>query len=223
MSDDKEYEIVQEGNDIVRALRNRYPKAFWAVVPEQVVFLLVTNKPRPFGMKKLAKITKVDAAHRTVIKKFANKEVKYIIEIYLNDWTQWGNPRKQWIIAHEIGHIADPEAKGLIQHDTQDFGWLLDAVGIDWWAKDNLPNLLEGDHFPFRQELFDRLHVAGRGDDDAEAMDEGGDSHGGGRWGSFSHVDYRRDTIYNRHPRRSSWLSRILIPIATFFTRRPSP
>lgn len=177
MSEEKEYEVVEEGNQIVRALRERYPDKFRYVVPEQVIVLLITNLPRPFSMKKLAKITKIDAAHRTVIRKYGNREVRYFIEMYLNDWTQWNRARKQWIIAHEIGHITDPESRGLVQHDIQDFGWLIDAVGIDWWEKDNLPELLDGDPFPFRQALFDRLHVRGRGDDDAEGLGDGGDSH----------------------------------------------
>jgi hypothetical protein len=43
---------------------------------------------------------------------------------------------------------------------------------------------LEGERFQFRQELFDRLHVKGEGDDNAEGMDEGGDVHSS-PWGEL--------------------------------------
>lgn len=185
MSDEKEYEIIEEGNTIVKRLRERYPKPFQFVDPSQVIVLGVTNRPRPFTMRRLAKITKIDPAHRTIIKTFGRKDVRFIVEVYCNDWVTWNNARRQWIIAHEIGHIAEPGSKGLVKHDTEDFGWLLDAVGIDWWVKENLPDLLDGNPYPFRQELFDRLHVSGSGDDDAEGREDGGDSHGG-RWGGFT-------------------------------------
>ena len=213
MSDDKEYEILEEGNEIVKRLRERYPKAFWPVVAAQIVVLLITNKPRPWSMKKLAKITKVDAAHRTILKAYAKRDVRYVIEVYNSDWARWNAPRKQWILGHEIGHIADPEAKGLIQHDIQDFGWLIDAVGIDWWAREDLPNLLDGDPFPFRQELFDRLHVRGDGDDDADGREEGGDSHGT-PWGTFASIDANRGI-----KRATSW-SRIWDRIGSVVTKR---
>ena len=178
-SDDKEYEILEDGNAIVKRLRERYAKEFWPVVPDQVVVIGVTNKPRPFTMRKLAKITKVDAAHRTIIRTFGRKDVQFIIEVYCTDWVTWNNARKQWIIAHELAHIGEPGRKGLVNHDCEDWGWLLHSVGVDWWTKDNLPDLLDGTPYPFRQDLFDRLRVVGEGDDEAKGLEEGGDSHGG--------------------------------------------
>lgn len=180
MTEEKEYEIVEEGNAIVKRIKERYPNLFWPVVPDQVIVLGVSNKPRPFSMRKLAKITKIDAAHRTILRAYAKREIKYVIELYLSDWVQWNFPRKQWILAHEIAHIDDPESKSLVQHDIEDFGWILDAVGIDWWSKENLPDILDGDLYPFRQELFDRLR-AKSSNDDVEAIEEGGDSHGSRR------------------------------------------
>ena len=158
MGEEKVYEILEQGNTIVSRLCERYRDKFPYVIPDEVVVLIITNMPRPFSMRKMAKITKVDAAHRTVLKTYARKDVRYIIEVYHSDWVQWSGARCQWIIAHEIGHIGDPKRQGLIQHDIQDWGWLLDAVGIDWWEKDNLPDLLAGEPFPFRDELFRRLH-----------------------------------------------------------------
>jgi hypothetical protein len=218
MPEDREYRILDEGNAIVARLRERYPKAFWPVVPEQVLVLAVTNKPRPFTMKRLAKITKVDAAHRTVIRALGRRDVRYLVELYLTDWTTWNGPRKQWILAHEIGHIDEEGAKGLVKHDVEDWGWLLDSVGIDWWTKDNLPDLLDGDPYPFRQELFDRLRVKGEGDDEAEGRGDGGDSHGN-PWGQCSPVDSRTALRHNVAERGAGCLSRFLARITTYFSR----
>ena len=154
MAEEKEYEVLEEGNEIVASIRQRYPREFCNVVPEQVVVLVITNFPRPFSMKKLAQITKVNPAHRTIIKRYGRKDVRYIIEVYLSDWSQWNPPRKQWIMAHELGHIGSKNRKSLVQHDCQDFNWLLDAVGIMYWSKDNLPDILTGQPFPFKTELF---------------------------------------------------------------------
>jgi len=179
MGEDKEYEVLDEGNEIITQLCKRYKPHFRYVDPEHVVVLAVMNLPRPFSMKKLAKITKIDPAHRTILKRYGRRDVRYIIELYSSDWVQWNLPRKQWIIAHEIGHIAKPESKGLVQHSVEDHAWLLDAVGIEWWNKDNLPNLLEGEPFPFRIGLFYHLHES---DEDGSGVPEGGDSHGGRRF-----------------------------------------
>jgi len=109
-------------------------------------------------MRKLAQITKVNAAHRTIIKKYGQIDVKYLIEVYLNDWTQWDATRKQWILAHEIGHVPKEDGKTLINHSVEDHAWLLDAVGVEWWSKENLPDLLSGNPFPFERKFFYHMH-----------------------------------------------------------------
>lgn len=162
MSDEKEYDVLEEGNEIVARIRERYPREFCNVVPEQIVVLVITNLPRPFSMKKLAQITKINPAHRTIIRRYGRKEIKYLIEVYASDWVTWNNPRKQWILAHELGHIGNKNRKGLLQHDCQDFNWLLDAVGIMYWSRDNLPDILTGQPFPFRQELFTMSNEEGQ-------------------------------------------------------------
>ena len=185
VNNDKEYIIIEDGNAIIKLLKERYPKCFWTVDPNQVIVLGVSNKPRPFSQKKLAKITKIDSAHKTIIRTFCRKDIQYIIEIYCTDWIQWNNARRQWIIAHEIGHIDAPGTRGLVKHDVEDWGWLLDSVGIDWWGKENLPDLLDGPVYHFRQELFDRIRSS-VADDDVEALGDGGDSHGS-NWGANAH------------------------------------
>jgi hypothetical protein len=170
MADDKEYEILAEGNEIVKSLKEKYPKILWAVVPENIVVLAVTNKPRPWGMKKLAVIRLVSPAMRTVIKSFGKKHLTHVIEVYISDYHAWGDSRKQVILFHELLHVAKPEKKTLLPHDIEEFGMLIDAFGIDYWLDESLPNLLSGDPFPFKQELADRLHSSGSEDDDGDLI-----------------------------------------------------
>lgn len=168
MGEDKQYMIIDEGNEIIKLLRERYPKCFWPVNPEDVIVLGVTNLPRPFSQLKLAQITKVDGVYRTVIRAFSRKDIQYIVEIYCSDWTNWSDARRQWILAHEISHIGSPLKKGLVNHDVEDFGWIIDAVGIDWYERDDLPELIGKDDFELKEHLFNRLHTDGEEEDKSE-------------------------------------------------------
>jgi predicted metallopeptidase len=159
MAEEKCYEILDDGNKLIAKLQQKYPKILWAVIPDQVIVLGVTNKERPKSSKKLAMIRKVSPAMRTVIRTFGHKEVKQVIEVYCSDWNKWSNPRRQVIIFHELLHVAQEDlSKGLIKHDLEDFAGLVDFFGVDYWEKENLPDMLEGEPLPFREELFARLH-----------------------------------------------------------------
>jgi hypothetical protein len=157
--EEKEYAILDEGNEMVAQLQKRYEKILWAVIPEQVVVLGVTNKERPKTMRKLATITRINAAHRAIIKHLRGK-VKFFIALYCSDWVAWSNPRRQWILLHELLHIPEQdEMSGLIKHDVEDWGLLIDAAGIDWFNKESLPDLLVGEMYPFKESLALRLHL----------------------------------------------------------------
>jgi len=168
LGEDKEYMIIDEGNDIIKQIRERYPMCFWPVEPANIVVLGVTNKPRPFSQLKLATITKIDPAHRTLIRSFCSKDIQYMIEVYCNDWTSWNDARRQWILAHEISHIGSPVRKGLVKHDLEDFSWIIDSVGIDWFERDDLPELLGKENFELKEHLFNRLHSDGEDEDKSE-------------------------------------------------------
>ncbi len=158
MAEDKEYIIIDEGNSIVTALSQKYPKELFAVDPERVIVLGISNKERPSRMKKLAMIHMISSAMKTIIRSLAQKEVEFYIEIYCSDFLTWNDTRRQWIIFHELIHVPRQGKSSLIQHDTEDFAGILDAVGVDWWSRDDLPNLLSEEPFQFRNALFSRLH-----------------------------------------------------------------
>jgi predicted metallopeptidase len=173
MGEEKEYDLLVEGNQMVAALCQKYPKILWAVNPEQVVVLGITNKERPKKMKKLATIRLISPAMKTILRAFGRKDIRFYIEVYAQDFSAWSNQRRQVILLHEILHISAPDERSLVRHDTEDFSLLLDAFGIDYWQKESLPDLLVGDAFPFRQELADRLHIK-------EVSEKSNDDHSDG-------------------------------------------
>ena len=168
MAEDKKYDVLNEAHDIIKKLKERYPKIMWAVIPEEIIVLGVTNKERPKTMKKLAVIHKINPAERTIMQFVTRKDMRFYVELYCSDWTNWATPRRAGILMHELAHIAGPDEKGLIQHDCQDFAFMIDAFGVDWPSKEALPNLLEGDPFPFKEELVTRLHMKEEYEDDPE-------------------------------------------------------
>jgi len=172
--EEKEYSVVEEASEIVVKLQQRYPKVLWAVIPEQVVVLGVTNKERPKTMRKLAKITRITPAYKALIRQLRGK-VKYFIEVYFSDWHAWSNARRQWVIFHELVHIPGPDESGLVKHDVEDFELVLDAVGLSWFERESLPDLLDGELFPFKESLSVRLHLKPENEQDGSAPEENPD------------------------------------------------
>ena len=156
-AEEKEYTVIQEANDIVAGLKERYPRHLWPVIPDEITVLGITNKDRPRGMRKVAWIKKIEPEMRAVLG-WLNSGLKYYIEVYCSDYTSWGTPRKQWIMFHELLHVPGPMDNGLIKHDIEDFAVMVET-GWDWFEREHLPNLMDGDPFPFKQGLVDKLHT----------------------------------------------------------------
>jgi len=172
MAEEKSYEILPEAHEIVKKLQERYPKILWAIVPEEYIVLGVSNKERPKTMKKLATINKLKPSIRTILHHIGKTDVRFYIEVYCSDWQNWGIPRRAAILMHELAHVKGPDEIGLIQHDCQDFAFMVDGLGVDWPSKEALPNLLEGDPFPFKEELATRLHLKDEYENDPDGGGE---------------------------------------------------
>jgi len=143
MQIEKTYSKVDEAKEIIIKLCEKYPDVFWTVVPATVEVLGIDNKTRTKDNTTLAKIIPVKGAEKAVMKMF-NVPVRYIIELYWEDWNKWAVPMRQWVIAHELEHIPVKVGE-TVQHDCKDFNIILDKVGINWTLSKDLPNLLEED------------------------------------------------------------------------------
>lgn len=156
-SEEKAYEVVQEGSDLILRLKDRYPKIVWTVKPEEVIVLAVSNKDRPDSQERLAMICKLGPAEKKLLA-IASSGIKYYIEVYMSDWIQWPPPRKQLILLHELAHVPAPWEKSLVKHDIEDFAFIVDKFGVRWWNRNDLPDLLSGTPVDFNMDYVDSLH-----------------------------------------------------------------
>lgn len=69
----------------------------------------------------------------------------YCIMIYKNEWDELYPVRKEWMLFDALLRIHPANNGSLRQPDVNDFGIILEYLGIYWRNKDNLPSLLQGD------------------------------------------------------------------------------
>jgi len=67
---------------------------------------------------------------------------RYIIELYWSDWHLWTKAQKVAVIFHELLH-QDCEIGKIVKHDVEDFRMMVSKLGVDWFNKSDLPDLLE--------------------------------------------------------------------------------
>jgi predicted metallopeptidase len=170
--EEKEYEVMDDANAIIKQLAERYPEVLWAVKPDEIVVMGVTNKEAPKGNRTKAKITRIPPLYKALINYVGDTDVKYMIEVYCSEYGSWSAAQKQGVLFHEMLHIPRPDEKGLLKHDVEDQAVVLDALGIDWFRRSDLPSLLEGDPIPFRKDLALRLHNLEKNEDSPNIPNE---------------------------------------------------
>jgi hypothetical protein len=137
---DKTYSRIKDAEDMVKQLCEKQPEVLWCVRPDIVGVLGVENKERSKKNTTLAKIKPIKAEERTLFQD-NNIPTRYIISLYWSDWREWSTRKKQWILFHELLHIAADVGK-TISHDSEDFKIILDKVGVNWTESDTLPDLI---------------------------------------------------------------------------------
>lgn len=164
--EEKEFAVVKEGQETIEKLKERYPDELWAINPSEILVLGVTNKERPKKQRKLAYIRIIKGAMKAILEEH-QIGVKFYIELHFSDWQIWSNPRRQWVLFHELVHIGAPDDSGLVHHDVEDFAGIVDYHGTAlWWEKDSLPDMLNDDPIEFDKTLFERLHIRDEDDED---------------------------------------------------------
>ena len=137
---EKIYEEVTEARKIVQDLCSEYPDEMWAIRPDTIITLGVSNKERPKGSTKLASIRPLKGATKALMQ-INNVGVRYLIELYWSDWNKWTEAQKNAVIFHELLHV-DNEIGKTVKHDIEDFRMMVDKLGVDWFNDTDLPNLL---------------------------------------------------------------------------------
>lgn len=138
---EKTYEVVTEAEEIIKQLKEQYPDELWAIRPEIMTVLGVTNKDRPKNSKKLATVKSIKGTTKALM--LLNRvDTRYVIEIYWTDWNAWSKAQKESVIFHELLH-PDYEIGKLVKHDIEDFHIMIDKLGCDWFNDPKLPSLLD--------------------------------------------------------------------------------
>ena len=90
---EKIYEEVVEARQIIKDLCEKYPEVLWAVRPDTIITLGVTNKERPKSSKKLASIRPLKGATKALMQ-INNVNVRYLIEMFWSDWNEWSKAQQ---------------------------------------------------------------------------------------------------------------------------------
>ena len=83
-----------------------------------------------------------------------NVPVRHVVEVYADEWNNWREPFRQWILANLLLEIT-PDADKKNRPDCVGFKVLLEVSGVDWTKGfgENLPNLLLQDNVVFNMDL----------------------------------------------------------------------
>ena len=138
------YSRITEAEEIIKKLCEKYPDVMWAVRPETITCYGIENKEKPKSSNVLAKVKSVKGSEKAIFQE-NNIKARYIIELYWNEYNEWSEKKKQYVLFHELLHVH-PEFGRLIKHDSEDFAILLNTAGVKWVDKVNeLPDLLHDD------------------------------------------------------------------------------
>ena len=137
---EKTYEEVVEAREIIKALCEKYPDEMWAVRPEIVTVLGVSNKERPESSDKLAVCKPIKGVSKTVMQ-MNNIGTRYVLELFWSDWNKWTPAQKVSKIFQKLLHI-DHEIGKTVKYDIEDFRIMVDKLEVDWFDNPDLPNLL---------------------------------------------------------------------------------
>ena len=149
MSEEAVYSKIQEANELIVALQTKYPDLFWAIRPDNIAVMGIENKTRSDKAKAkspfYAKLVSIKGSEKTIMQ-LNNVDTRYIIEMYWDEWRDWKESRKQWILADQILRIS-PDIGKTVQYDCSGFKVLLDKIGVtalsDYTA--DLPNMIISD------------------------------------------------------------------------------
>ena len=71
-----------------------------------------------------------------------NPDVIYIIAVYYkSDWDNLTDPQRVALVMHQLLHISEKFDGGIVNHDVQDWGILVDSFGADYLSNKDLPDL----------------------------------------------------------------------------------
>jgi len=133
------YERLEEMDQIVTSLKEKYPDVFFAVNTSEIGCYCLVNKPRPDSKPEEVIINGASGVFGKI------SPMKYILTAYATDWNCWNAAQRTIHVAKAIKRISvDGEGK-LVRFDEMNHRCFLDTFGLGYEENMEIPNILEED------------------------------------------------------------------------------
>jgi hypothetical protein len=144
---ERTYSVIEEGQEIIKKLVERYPEVLWQVSADRVAVLGIDNK-EPTKRSKDFIVRSAKNTDKAIL--LMNQiKTRFVIETWWSKWNSWSSPRKEWMILNALLRVSVDEGK-LHKPDCVDFKIILDKVSFDWDVEGaTLPSLTIGDPIEF--------------------------------------------------------------------------
>ena len=142
------YSRINDAEEIIQDLCDKYADVFWAVKPEMIIVMGVDNKTRSEAQKKkvpyFTKLKAIKGSEKALLID-NNIPSRYIIETYWDEWNDWKESRKQVMLSNELIKITVDVGK-TNSYDCAGFKILISEFGVNWNVSDtNLKDMLIND------------------------------------------------------------------------------
>jgi hypothetical protein len=137
----KEYEALDEFQDLAKKITDKYPDIFFDVEIDEVRAVAITNKQRPQTRDNLWEIMPV--------KQPVRMDCKYgwYVVVHLSDWDALDERQKKLLVANALCALPEGDDKEgkTVPPDYKDYGLMLRTFGVDYLTNDDSPDILSTD------------------------------------------------------------------------------
>lgn len=137
----KEFEALDEFEDLAKKIAEKYPEVFYEVDVEEIRCVAITNKSKPEKKDSLWEVVPV--------KQPVRMDCKYgwYIIVYLSEWNSLTEKQKKLLVADAMCALPKGDEKdGKVEHpDYKDYAVMLRTFGVDYIFNDDAPDLLDTD------------------------------------------------------------------------------
>lgn len=130
-----EWEILDEGQSLIKTLCDMYPEKLGHIDPDKVGVAAITNKDKSETQEWDARMVGVT----TPASLFSSKS--YILYMNKNTWEGYTPAQRSVMIMRHLIRIADPMDGSIIKEDLKDIKCLVRAWGVDYMENPALPDI----------------------------------------------------------------------------------
>jgi len=130
-----EWEILDAGQDLIKALCNIYPEKIGHIDPSKVGVAVITNKDRGETQEWDGRMVGITAPASLFSSKL------YIIYMNKNTWDTYNPAQRSMMIMRHLLRIPDPSDGSIIKEDLKDLKCLVKMWGVDYMENPSLPDI----------------------------------------------------------------------------------